>query len=423
METVLVNQRTSASRLGRSRALLISPVRPDPRGVGLAQRAYQWMLRLGENHEVHLLVITRAGPVATCDPARTDGLPVAAFYQLGPTPRRMEYLFQSARDRIASWLSRRSAAFGATHEWAFLTPKARRQLQGWFAGMGFTRAVCFRLQTRDYARWFVAAGIVPPTAMELDLDDLESATRASLAGLHAARGEHAIVRTLRRQVVSATEAETEASREFGLIHLAAPEDAAPFALRCPKARIAITPNRLPALPEFTPPADTRRMLFVGTLGYYPNEDALRFFIDSVLPALRRHDPRWTLVVAGRGGSLRLLQILQTFGAGLQFAGAVEDLTELYQTAGIVVAPVRGGGGTKIKVIEGLAHGRPVVATTHALRGWDLQDSENVLRADTADEWVAACQRLATDLALAARIGAAGRSWVAQHAVMGSTAFS
>ena len=90
------------------------------------------------------------------------------------------------------------------------------------------------------------------------------------------------------------------------------------------------------------------------------------------------------------------------------AGDVLDVAPWYRSASVAVVPIRAGGGTRIKVLEALAHRRPVVATTAGARGLDLAGSDGpILTADTADAFAAACRRLLDDPALASRLGERG----------------
>ncbi len=399
----------AAAVQAREEALLISPVWPDAAGVGVAQRAHQWLEQLGAAGSVHLLVVQRIPQ----RPPPSAGFPLASARALLPTPDGKSYRLWALADRVASLCRGRAGAFGAAREWLFLTGAARRSLAAWYRGRRFARAVCFRLQVRDYARWFRAAGLVAAPRLELDCDDLESETRASIARLLATRGETGRAAQLRRQARQARRVEAELPRIFHRVHFAAEEDARAFAQQHPGAAVGVMPNLLPALPPPAPAASRHRVLFVGALGYFPNEDAVRFFADEVLAPLRRADARWTFAVAGRGAPVALQRWL---GAtrGVEFLGDVAALAPTYAGAGLVVAPVRGGGGTKIKVAEALAYGRPLIATAHAARGWALEEGRHFLRADSAEEWLRACRHLAADGDRAARLGAAGRAWAAQH---------
>jgi glycosyltransferase involved in cell wall biosynthesis len=372
--------------------------------------------RLAATHEVHLLVVRRFGKVKAQDPDDHRGLSVARYYELAPTPNRTAYASALVRQCLGSWRRGRwSGSFGPRHEWAFVTPAVRRHLRDWFVGQTFDRIICYRLQTGDYARFFLAEGLVRPPGLELDLDDIESITRRSIAAGLMRRGRWWDALKARCHARRAARREAEALQEFGCIHVCSSDDAAQLALRQPAARIEVMPNRLAHLPDRMPAGDPHCVVFVGTLNYFPNEDAVLFFAKEVLPALRAHSPAWRLLVAGRGAPLALQRRL-SHCPGVEFRGAVQDVAELYRPAGLVVAPVQAGGGTKIKVLEALGYGRPLVATSHAAYGLGLADGVHFLQAKTPSEWVAACRRLAEDPELGARLGTTGRERIRGHFV-------
>jgi glycosyltransferase involved in cell wall biosynthesis len=141
------------------------------------------------------------------------------------------------------------------------------------------------------------------------------------------------------------------------------------------------------------------MLFVGNLNYYPNTDALLFFADQIAPILRQNCKRqWHLRVIGalpeKTGIKELKKIPE-----MEFAGRVKDLFSEYDAADIVVAPIRGGGGTRIKILEAFAHGVPVVSTSKGAEGLDVENGVHLFIEDDVRLFAEACIRLMTDSTL------------------------
>jgi glycosyltransferase involved in cell wall biosynthesis len=145
------------------------------------------------------------------------------------------------------------------------------------------------------------------------------------------------------------------------------------------------------------------LLFTGTLGYPPNAEAALWFAEQVLPRL---DGDVRLRIIGREPPPAVARLGER--PNVAVTGWVEDLRPELAAAAVVVAPLRSGGGTKLKVIEALAAGRPVVTTTVGAEGIDVRDGEHLLIADTPDAFAAAVRRLLEDPELAARLAAAGR---------------
>lgn len=149
-------------------------------------------------------------------------------------------------------------------------------------------------------------------------------------------------------------------------------------------------------------------LFVGTLGYYPNEEGINGFCTEVAPVIRRLSDRpFRVVIVGVGAGPALLGL--TALPEVELVGAVPSVEPWYAEADAVVVPIRAGGGTRIKALEAFALGRPVVATPIGIEGIDAADGEHVLIGATAAELAARCVRLMDDPALAARLVAQARA--------------
>lgn len=127
------------------------------------------------------------------------------------------------------------------------------------------------------------------------------------------------------------------------------------------------------------------VVFVGSLAYPPNTDAVAWIVDEIWPAVRRQRPEAKLVVAGRGDddAVTVPRVRrQVEAAGGVFAVDVPDIRPYYWQAAVVIAPIRLGAGLRNKVIHAIACRAPVVATRAALEGIDV-DRDDVVVADTA----------------------------------------
>jgi GT2 family glycosyltransferase len=153
----------------------------------------------------------------------------------------------------------------------------------------------------------------------------------------------------------------------------------------------------------TATADERRtMLFVGAFGpQSPNDDAVEFFVRSVLPLLRACGCSAPFVLAGAHAPDRLA--MQNADGGIEVYADVDDLTPLYNDARVFVAPTRFGAGLPLKVIEAAAHGVPVVATTLVARQLGWESDVELLAADSAEDSAAAIAALCRDRELWMRV--------------------
>lgn len=127
------------------------------------------------------------------------------------------------------------------------------------------------------------------------------------------------------------------------------------------------------------------LLFVGHLGYWPNVRAAERLVEGILPLVRETFPSASAVLAGRspGAAVQSIAAMR----GIELHENPPDLSVLYTKADIAVVPLSEGGGTRIKILEAMASGLPVVATSLAAEGLELAENEEILLAES-DEGLA-----------------------------------
>ncbi|HEV3093348.1 MAG TPA: glycosyltransferase family 4 protein [Solirubrobacteraceae bacterium] len=183
-----------------------------------------------------------------------------------------------------------------------------------------------------------------------------------------------------------------------------------------RAPVGILPNSVPE-PEAPIAIEStgRQLLFVGALDYEPNVDAVRWLLEEVLPLLRTAAPDAAVTVAGRNPGETVRALCRAPQVGL--AADVDSLEPLYRDARVVIAPLRlGGGSGRIKVLEAMAHGAAIVATSTALDGLGVEPGREALVADDAAGFANACATLLRDVDAARRLGGNARAkWRADHA--------
>jgi glycosyltransferase involved in cell wall biosynthesis len=150
---------------------------------------------------------------------------------------------------------------------------------------------------------------------------------------------------------------------------------------------------------------------VGNFHHPPNVDGLRWLLDEIWPKVRAQVPTAELRVAGPecpapGVALE--------AQGVHMVGFVDDIDAFFDQAAVSLGPYRFGGGVKIKVLEALARGCPVVATPVGAEGLEISDGEHFGLATDATTFAAAIVQILKDPALAARRGRAGRAHVDRH---------
>lgn len=395
----------------RTSAVLVTPVLPVPGASGRAWRAWDWLQELARDHRVHVIV---------CDPdARPQpppvGYPAESVHWLGgltPT-RRFALLAGLAMPPLVAWS--RKFAMGWMHRPASASGLADARA----IASSVSRVLAFRLYTYDIACSLAREWGSP--AVELDLDDLESATHRSVA---------AALWRLGRPLQAAIELsaslqywmlEKRLSRQCARIWLAADEDCNALRHRLPNASIGIRPNRIRAVaaPRTALPA-TLRLIFVGTLDYPPNEEGALWLAEHVVPRLRSRLGRgWGVDIAGRNPSARLAARLARCPE-VMLRADVPELGPLYADATIALVPLRAGGGTKLKTLEAVQHGCALVSTQEGVRGLGLRDDEHCLLAESPTAFADAIVRLASDMGLANRLAAAARDHLAVQGLIGAS---
>jgi glycosyltransferase involved in cell wall biosynthesis len=170
------------------------------------------------------------------------------------------------------------------------------------------------------------------------------------------------------------------------------------------------------LTRFRPRADgrdPRRIVFTGNLGYFPNVDALTWFVDSVLPIVLRAMPGLSFAMVGARPA-RTVRRLARRDPRIVLEGRVDDLQPALARSAVAVAPMRAGSGQKLKVLEAMACGVPVVATARAASGIDADPGRHLLVADAPARFAHEILRLLREPALAAALSSAGRQLVEQR---------
>lgn len=131
----------------------------------------------------------------------------------------------------------------------------------------------------------------------------------------------------------------------------------------------------------TPGIERRDVLFMGRMDYHANVDAALFFVEKVWPLIQARRPELRLVIVGAQPAKPILALRDR---GITVTGTVEDVRPYYQSALTSVVPLRVGGGTRLKVLEAMAAGTPVVSTTLGAEGLATTPGKDILIADSPE---------------------------------------
>jgi sugar transferase (PEP-CTERM/EpsH1 system associated) len=183
----------------------------------------------------------------------------------------------------------------------------------------------------------------------------------------------------------------------------------------------LDPSRMTVIPtgvdtEFFQPTSEEEapnsLVFTGSMDWLPNEDGIIFFGEQVLPLIRRQFPSVSVTVVGRKPSRKLQEMAQS--AQLQLTGWVDDIRPYLSRGAVCIVPLRIGGGTRLKIFEAMAMAKAVVSTTVGAEGLPVANGENVLLADSPQDFADSVAWLFNNPDRCKRLGSAARRLVEEN---------
>ena len=385
----LLTNQAVPSGVGRQRIALLSTWYPVPADNGRKQRTLQMIAALAQEYDVVLITLLPVEDLAQRHVQPIEGvwqqwaLPLPV-YRPNSLPALLAGLGPAPRSTVTTWSTQTAQRIARIIKQA-----------------GCTLAIGTDLRTLRYL-----LALAPCIGTILDEPDVSPFTAEQAAaqkgiGLLRASGRRQKYRHLLRGA---------AATLSGVI-VASPEEARAYRQLADTDRITMIENSIGEVPaQPWQPPDGAQLLYCGALGYGPNADAVTYFTGEILPKIVATEPDARLVVTGA--------IPENIPAGVldphvTLAGLLDQptLAATYRTSRVCVVPLRAGTGTRIKLLEALAFGIPIVTTTKGAEGLDVTHSEHLLIADTPAEFAAATLRVLRDTDLAIRLGAQGRAHV------------
>ena len=208
--------------------------------------------------------------------------------------------------------------------------------------------------------------------------------------------------------------ELQAWRDFDACTVTSVHDRELLLRDCPRAKVVVVPNAVDLehfqpRPE-APAAEPFTVLFFGAINYFPNSDAVKLFIDEILPTLRERFPGVRFRVVGHTPP----HLMSLASAHVEMKGFVPELRAEIERAAVVVAPLRIGGGTRLKILEAMAMAKPVVSTPQGAEGLEVTHGREVLLAETPAAFAAEVARVFEEPALAQTLGREARRLVEER---------
>jgi glycosyltransferase involved in cell wall biosynthesis len=199
---------------------------------------------------------------------------------------------------------------------------------------------------------------------------------------------------------------------FDAVLTCSPEDRDRLGAMAVGSPIHVTPNGVRTayyddVASSSPDPDT--LAFVGSMDYHANISGIAHFVRTTLPLIVRERPALRFLVVGKNPPP---QIRALASSNVIVTGSVEDVRPFLVRACVIVVPLLVGGGTRLKILEAMASGRPVVSTRHGAEGI-AAGPEHLVLVDEPAAFAAAVVALMDDPARRERIGRAGRAFVSR----------
>jgi glycosyltransferase involved in cell wall biosynthesis len=184
--------------------------------------------------------------------------------------------------------------------------------------------------------------------------------------------------------------------------------------RIAPGRVHLVPNGVDtgAVIAFDAAPASRSLLYVGSMAYAPNAEAATHFLDDVAPLISADGV--SLEIVGANPPPAVGRAAERSVVPTTVSGFVPDLSPHYSGKRAMIVPLRHGGGTRLKILEALARGLPVVSTPVGCAGLGATDGREILIADSPHAFAAAIDRLVADDELWSRLSRAGRAFVERH---------
>jgi len=385
----------------RLKLLFLTPQLPYPPEQGAAIRNNNLILQAAKRHEVDLLSFAPEGadarPMeAICHAVRTVPVPFRSR-----RARLMALLTSSLPDM--AWRLRSEAFAQALEEMLAAREYDIVQVEG----IEMAPYGLMVLERRAGGRPKViydahnAEYLLQRRAFETDLHHLKrwpSAIYSLIQWRRLARFERRVCR-LADAVVAVSEADAAALRPW-----------------C-RSEPLVVPNGVdvtryhPGLGD-TLPLEHPAIVFTGKMDFRPNVDAVLWFYDEVWPLVRREEPKAVFYIVGHSPHKALDRLRAD--ASVRITGYVADILPYFGGADVYVVPMRIGGGTRLKVLEAMAAGLPLVSTRLGAEGIHLVEGEHALLADDPKAFAEAIVFLLRDRTRAAALGQAARAFVMAH---------
>ncbi|MDX2229167.1 MAG: glycosyltransferase [Leptolyngbyaceae cyanobacterium bins.349] len=297
------------------------------------------------------------------------------------------------------WQKHSLGTFSFFKQWLYAQTSGPEQIKAFEACLSYQPDFIFAQRLTSMPPVMLTAKALPPVFF--DLDDIEhirfirqiktaKSLQSSLYWLHVpARfwGEYRAIQKSSKTFVCSELDKTHLGKHLKLDN------------------VEVIPNstQIPVEQEIT---SVPTLLLLGSYSYGPNIEAAEFLIEKVLPRVQQVIPQASLIIAGRNP--QNIRFYSHDIRGVEFLGFVHDLEKLYLRSRVVCCPIFSGAGTRIKIVEAAAYGKPIVATCIGIEGLQMENGKHFLLRNEVEEFSEACIELLQDSELCKRLGSSAR---------------
>jgi glycosyltransferase involved in cell wall biosynthesis len=377
-----------------------------PAQNGGAIRTLNLVRRLRQRHEVHYVAQADRQHLALAESSAMEYCSAAHAVERDSLPARRSLAF--AREVVANLLHPLPLSVAR-----YRSPQLMKRVQQLRASVRYDAVVVDHLGT--------AVNMTELSGCVLFQHNVE----AQLWRRHAEQAPHvALQRYFRLQAGRMARFEQHVCSHVSHVLAVSNEDARLLRQDYGLTSLGVVPNAVDADYYLPGSAEGRPgdLVFVGSMDWMPNDDAMKWFLQEILPRVRRAQPVCRVGIVGRHPSSALRRLASQMGH-IEVTGLVDDVRPWLWGSAVAIVPLRVGSGTRLKIYEAMAAGLPVVSTTLGAEGLELQPGRDFLQADRADDFAAACVSLLEDSERRRALGARGQqvarenSWERAAAVL------
>ncbi len=356
--------------------LFISHFLPYPAVDGASLRNFNLLKWLARSNETYLLTFTQRDRHATAEQTR------AAVDALGEFCTSVEILpVHSDGSRLKYYsMHLRSLASGEPYSVTrFRSPEMNVAIKR--AVQNFAPDVA-HFDTLAVAQYRDGVGATPTVLNHHNIESILIRRRAEQ------EPDPAMAKYLRLQAARLLAYEKSCLSKFDVQVTVSEKDRSSLRELSAAARIETVPNGVDGeyfSPPDEPPTDNPNITFVGSMGWHPNRDGVCWFLKDVWPSLTRSVPKIEADFVGAHPPEELLRACDS-DRRLRVAGFVDDVRPWLRRAGVFVVPLRVGGGTRLKILDAMASGLPVVSSEVGAEGLDFQNGSEIVVVDGAESF-------------------------------------